>query len=298
MRISRLVSPSLVSLFALAACEAVPHDPDPGEIGEAIDDALRGITGGTTTEQEIAYRVVDLRDTAIAGSITAETCDGVDVALDDVCSDLVAAGQADGCGRITSFYYAHAVPRCGVRLYLHSNSAGQAPRTNVPWIYALDFTGEPLSGPEPQCGNGELDAGEMCDDGNFELWDGCDSNCKIEEFNGCEAVIEQAYAVAGLARVDASTWEARRSQLMVNTATAMQPVGAQMCAEAGALVDTVCDELVAQMPFVSTCGGSYRYDAAVGPGCAVRFEVGFRGRAPASGVFTTSMSGVLTFTIR
>ena len=120
----------------------------------------------------------------------------------------------------------------------------------------------------------------------------------MEEFTGCEAVIELAYSVSGIARVDATTWQTKRSQLMVNTATAMQPVTAELCGEAGALVDSVCDELTAQMPFVLSCGGTYRYDEAAGPGCAVRFEVGFRGRSPNDGVFTTAMSGILAFTIR
>ncbi len=296
MRMPTLV---LCVLTPLMACSPGGHAPDPGEIGAAIDDALRGLgSGGSTTEREIAYRVVDLRDTVLAGAISPETCDSVDAALDDVCGELVAADQADGCGRVTAFYYAHAVPRCGVRLVLHTYVPNLDSRTYVPWIYALDFTGESIETPEPECGDGELDSGEQCDDGNFELWDGCDSSCRIEEFTGCEAVIELIYATADVAEVDASTWETRRSQLMVNTATAMHPVTEATCAEAGALIGSVCTELEQQMPFVSSCGGTYHYDDDAGPGCAVRFEVGFRGRAPASGVFTTALSGVLTFTIR
>lgn len=287
---------AIVTLFT--ACDDRGKAPDPGEIGAAVDDALRGIATGTTTENEIAYRVYDLRDTTLAGAITPATCDSVDAALDSICTDLVNADQADGCGRLTAFYYAHAVPRCGVRLVLHTYAPNQNFRTSLPHIYALDFTGEPTSGPEPLCGNGAIDSGEQCDDGNFELWDGCDSNCKTEEFTGCEAVIELAYSAAGIARVDARTWETKRSQLMVNTAPAMQPVTSALCTEAGALIDSVCGELTAQMPFVLSCGGTYRYDEAAGPGCAVRFEVGFRGRSPYDGVFTTAMSGILAFTIR
>jgi cysteine-rich repeat protein len=285
MRIARVAA-----LSVFVACGGI-HEPDPGEIGAAVDDALRGITTGTTTENEIAYRIVDLRDTTLEGSISPATCDSVDAALDSICSDLITAEQADGCGRVTAFYYAHAVPRCGVRLYLHTYNT-------LARVYALDFTGEPLEGPEPSCGNGQIDPGEGCDDGNFELWDGCDSNCQMEEFTGCESVIELAYSDAGIARVDATTWEAKRSQLMVNDATAMQPVTAELCNNAGALIDTVCDELQSQMPFVASCGGQVHYDAAAGPGCAVRFEVGFRGRAPDAGVFTTAMTGILAFTIR
>ena len=284
-------------LFLTASCGAAtdPPEPRPGDIASAIDDALRGLGTGSTTENEIAYRVFDLRDTTLAGSITPESCDSVDQALDDTCGRILDADQADGCSRDTTFYYAHSTPRCAVRLTLHSYTN----TPYLPWIYALDFTGTPLDRPEPLCGNGALDDGEQCDDGNFELWDGCDSTCRVEEFNGCETVIEQIYAGADLARVDATTWEAKRSQLMVNDATAMQPVTAATCQEAGDLIAVVCGELDRQMPFVGGCSGNAHYDASgAAPVCAVRINVYFATRDPAAGVFTTALGGILTFTIR
>jgi cysteine-rich repeat protein len=33
---------------------------------------------------------------------------------------------------------------------------------------------------DPVCGNGVLQFGEGCDDGNLDIDDGCDANCKIE----------------------------------------------------------------------------------------------------------------------
>jgi cysteine-rich repeat protein len=293
----------LAAFLPLAACGLVdtrqPPGPDPGEIAAAIDDALAGLGTGTTIADEIAYRVYDLRDTQLTGTITPETCDSVDNALDQTCVRLTDYGQHGNCGRQTTFYYAHAVPRCAVRLWLHEYAQPADYDTNLPWIYALDFTGTPLTGPEPQCGNGAVDDGEQCDDGNFELWDGCDASCKIEEFTGCEAVIEQAYAFAGLAFVDRTTWQTRRSQLMVNTASAQRAVTADTCAEAGAVAIDVCSQLQAQMPFVQSCARTYRYDdAGAAPSCAVRFEVHFNGRSPDDGVFTTALTGLLTFTIR
>jgi cysteine-rich repeat protein len=37
---------------------------------------------------------------------------------------------------------------------------------------------------EPFCGDGSLDAGEQCDDGNTANGDGCDANCQFEPFCG------------------------------------------------------------------------------------------------------------------
>src|SRR5262249_57149448 len=34
--------------------------------------------------------------------------------------------------------------------------------------------------PPPRCGDGRLDPGEQCDDGNAESCDGCSSHCSIE----------------------------------------------------------------------------------------------------------------------
>jgi len=39
-------------------------------------------------------------------------------------------------------------------------------------------------GREPQCGDGILDDGEECDDGNNDNWDGCSNECEIEN-SGC-----------------------------------------------------------------------------------------------------------------
>lgn len=40
---------------------------------------------------------------------------------------------------------------------------------------------------EPYCGNGVLDEGEACDDGNTENGDGCDNECQTEASGGGSA---------------------------------------------------------------------------------------------------------------
>jgi cysteine-rich repeat protein len=39
--------------------------------------------------------------------------------------------------------------------------------------------------PNPVCGNGIVEAGEQCDDGNNDAGDGCAPNCIVEPFNRC-----------------------------------------------------------------------------------------------------------------
>lgn len=41
--------------------------------------------------------------------------------------------------------------------------------------------------PPPVCGNGVVEAGEQCDDGNVTNGDGCDENCQIETVDGCDS---------------------------------------------------------------------------------------------------------------
>jgi cysteine-rich repeat protein len=293
MRRFSLVVPAL-ALSVTAACALDLHEPDPGKIAEVAGDALDGLIQGTATEAEIAHRIFDLQDVTLDDALTPAQCDAVDERLRTVCTSLRDQGQATaGCNTTTAFYYAHAVPRCAVRIETHGDDR------DLTRIYALDFTGTPLAQGEPRCGDGVLDAGEQCDDGNHELWDGCDSSCKTEEFNGCEVVIAEQFAAANLARVDATTWEGKRSHLMVNRGAAMQAVTAETCRAAAQVADRVCETLRTQMPFTSWCSATTALHTVDGAAaCAVRFTVGFHGRVPDAGVFTTALPGVLAFTIR
>ena len=290
----RALPASLAALLALGACSIETGDPDDGAVADLADRLLRDVTQGGATEVEIGHEIYDLRDLTLDSTLTPASCDAVDVRLQTLCGELTEARQANACWLTSAFYYAHAVPRCAVRLTTSSAGVDRMPR-----IYALDFTGLPLEGPEPLCGDGQLDTGEQCDDGNFELWDGCDSTCKTEEFTGCETVIEHWFARNDLATVDATTWQTRRSHVMVNDATALQPVTAATCDQAGRVGHDVCGELMAQMPFVGSCSPQWElHDVAGAPACSVRFEVYFDGRNPDRGVFTTALAGELAFTIR
>lgn len=139
----------------------------------------------------------------------------------------------------------------------------------------------------------------MCDDGNRKDWDGCSANCEVEEFQGCEAVIQQYYEDAGIALVDKNRWDGPRTHIMVNpSARALTDINELSCNAALAVGVDVCNELVTQMPFVQGCQplGTLR-EAPQGEQCDLRFQVYFNQTDPASGVFTTAMPGILAFTL-
>ena len=49
---------------------------------------------------------------------------------------------------------------------------------------------------ESLCGNGILDQGEQCDDGNVKPLDGCSANCEIEQPTSCKTSTENAIRAA------------------------------------------------------------------------------------------------------
>ena len=287
---------ALLLLSLAPACVASePNDPS-GGMGELVERALADLGSVTPVTEQLEHQIYQLDDTELAGDVTAESCDAVDEALTSVCDELYQAGETTGCSYTTAFFYAHQVPRCAVRFELwEDNDYGLVHPT-----YVLDFAGTPLEGPAPSCGNGVVDEGEDCDDGNHELWDGCDSGCNQEPFEGCELVIEELYRQAGIAEVLATDWTGPRSHLMVNgLAHSMLPLDQATCDAAIATAADVCNELVQQMPFVSGCqpGGAFHQETA-GPACSIRLQVWFGQLDQDFGVYTTSLTGLLAFTIR
>jgi cysteine-rich repeat protein len=285
---------TIAALLLAPACsdDGSPGGGDPGQLGELVERALADIGTVSPTTGELEYQIYELDDTELDGDVTAESCDAVDQSLAGVCDQLYQAGEVAYCGYTTSFFYAHQVPRCAVRFELYSATQ----QGLVHPTYVLDFAGTPLSGPAPLCGNAVVDDGEGCDDGNHELWDGCDSNCEVEPFTGCETVIENIYRQLEIAEVEADDFVGPRSHLMVNpNGRSMRPMDAQLCTAAIATGTDVCAELTQQMPFISWCqaGGQFHDDA-----CSIRLQVYFQSLDEDFGVYTTSLPGLLAFTIR
>ncbi len=288
----RTITPALL-VIAVAACGQTPAEQTrelASVVKRAITEPERPGSG------ELEYRVHQLVDATLEGEVSAASCDAVDQELAAVCGELYHDGTVSSCGYTTAFFYAHVTPRCAVRFEVW-RPGDTGPLHDV---HVLDFAGAPLVGPAPSCGNGALDDGEVCDDGNHESWDGCDANCNQEEFQGCEHVVEEVFARANIADIDSDAWEGPRSHLMVHhDARALEAMDSARCDDAIEAANEVCTELTRQMPFVSYCqpaGVFHDEDGAAS--CSLRLQVWFHQLDDATGVFTTSLPGLLAFTIR
>ncbi|MCA9771234.1 MAG: DUF4215 domain-containing protein, partial [Myxococcales bacterium] len=68
---------------------------------------------------------------------------------------------------------------CGEPIYAGQTFGGNFKVVDLGGVH----TGDPACGSEPYCGDGALDGGEECDDGNSASGDGCSADC-LTEFCG------------------------------------------------------------------------------------------------------------------
>ena len=110
---------------------------------------------------------------------------------------------------------------------------------------------------------------------------------------------QRLYARCAKRPVDADAWTGPRSHVMVNHGVALTAMTPAACSAAVATAVDVCADLQATMPFVAWCSAAGQSHVETdGPVCSIRFTVGFGQLAPDTGVFTTSLPGILAFTIR
>lgn len=294
-----LLSSLAVPALTLLAC-GTPAPGDEPAPSQDLARRARAVFGQLQTQPpttgDLEYQLFDLEGAAVEGDVTAASCDAVDAELAELCGELYQEGKVGSCGYTTSFFYAHVTPRCAVRFETWPVEGNGALHP----VHTLDFSGTPLEGPVPGCGNGVLDTNEMCDDGNHESWDGCDANCNQEEFQGCERVIEDLFRQANVATIDADEWAGPRSHLMVHhDARSLTPVNQATCDAALTTAQEVCNELTQAMPFVSWCQPEALFHEEGGaPACSVRLQVWFHQLDANFGVFSTSLPGLLAFTLR
>ena len=288
MKLFPSLSPLAIPLLALA-CTGGTGDGtpvQPSQVGSALSESLALQAQGPAFHRELAGGLFSIPNAQPTTDVTAANCQRVEELLQTSCS-LLSLGDEQYCWGEATYFLANSTPRCAARLHISEELSDS--------IYALDLSGQPLSGPIDGCGNGLVEEQEECDDGNLEEFDGCDSTCAVEEFKGCEAVIEQYYQDAGIAFVDKSKWDGPRSHMMINAkAKALIEVNQLSCDAAVSLGVDVCNELVRQMPFVGSCepvGG------LVDNQCDIRFMVYFSDVDAANGAYTTALPGILAFSI-
>lgn len=293
MNIPQGLLASSFSLLLASACTGGSSDDvnaEPSQVASSIAQSVRDVALVAPTQVSLAQGLFSIPSARAVAEVNVQTCSDLENLMSQSCQFIEGLSGDSYCYAESTFFMAHSQPRCAARLHL-----GGA----LEEIYAFDLVGQSLTGPVETCGDGVVDEDEQCDDGNLEDFDGCSQLCETEEFQGCEAVIQQYYQQAELAIVDKDQWNGPRSHLMVNnTVQALTAVNQRTCDAALAIGADVCNELTSQMPFVGSCqpmGGLRETDA--GAVCDMRFQVFFQNVSPADGVFTTAMPGILAFTI-
>jgi cysteine-rich repeat protein len=290
-----LLSTTTLALLGFAGCAGGPSDNtpvEPSEVAAALSEGLGAQALIQPTESQLAGGLFSIPSATPTGAVTPANCQEVEGLVQQACSLISLISESEYCWGEATYFLANTTPRCAARL--HIGRDGERAES----IYAFDLSGQALSEPPDSCGNGEIDEGEECDDGNHEEFDGCDATCTFEEFQGCEAVIEQYYQDAGIAYVDKNSWNGPRSHLMINpTAQALTAVNQISCDAALSVGVDVCSEIVRQMPFVGSCEPLGALRGTDGDRCDLRFMVYFNDVDPANGAYTTALPGILAFTI-
>jgi cysteine-rich repeat protein len=298
-RLSPLLSPlapllSAAALLGFAGCSGGGSNTtpvEPSEVASALADGLAGQAILQPLQSELAGGLYSIPSATPTGEVTPASCQEVEGLVQQACSLINYVGESDYCWGEATYFLANSTPRCAARLHL---GGAESPEN----IYAFDLSGVAQTQAPDSCGDGEIDEGEECDDGNHEDFDGCDSTCAFEEFQGCEAVIEQYYKDAGIAIVDKNSWDGPRSHLMVNpSALALTEVNQLTCDAALSVGVDVCNEIVRQMPFVGSCQPIGGVRGENDGQCDLRFMVYFNDVDPANGAYTTALPGILAFTL-
>lgn len=289
---------AFVAVFAVTACTASDDQAPSGPVGETVSNQLRHMASVSPQHIPIEHELYQLD--ADSPDVDAQLCNRVQGALNSACQLLTAAGVSDYCSAQASFFLANTTPRCGARVELLDEAQIAPGGTPLPTIFAFDLSGTPIADRVPTCGDGVVDDGEECDDGNHDVFDGCDSQCFLEPFNGCEGIIQSYFQAAQIATIEQALWVGPRSHIMVHNATKpMRPIDQAACNAAAATAVDACNEMVHTMPHVGSCAPSTQmFNDELGDACAVRFSVYFSAIDPSAGAYTTELPGILAFTLR
>jgi len=150
-------------------CPGVPNadqaDADSDGVGDACEGDQDSDTIADDTDNCLTVANGDQADSD--GDGRGDACDVCpNAAIDDADGDGVC-GDVDSCPNTAR----------GVRV-----NADGCPASTPP----------PPPPPPPNCGNGTIDGGEECDDGNTTAGDGCDASCRVEGLVGDRCAVPRS----------------------------------------------------------------------------------------------------------
>ena len=177
---------SALGLGTVTAAASIHADGGPGDGGG--DGGTIDIEGRDVTTNDV-LRANAGTSANLVGQITVAGCNvtvnkpselrtlgGQGGALPDFGNLIRASGKATIVGNLLT-----TAPSTNTIVYRDSTMLPAISGTvTPPAIETLDTTLPPCPAPTAACGDGNLDPGEQCDDGNTVSCDGCSASCQIE----------------------------------------------------------------------------------------------------------------------
>ncbi len=263
---------------------------EPQPIAESLAARLKGVVAVDDHADEVDYRIFAFAPAQHLGvALDPEVCWSIGLAAEEACDEVT--GAEGDCSANATFGWIGTLPRC----VLHLWRSLATDWTEPPELWAMDIDGR-LQEPG-HCGNGRLDPGELCDDGNNEDFDGCDPACQPGGFGGCELIIFQEFYLADIAYVAEDRWTMVGTQTMVNrSARLLGPLDVDTCSRASVAADTACRRIGWEVPQVAHCNAiTYPIDDDT---CSIRLSIWLEPDPNEVSTFPASLPVLLGFTLR
>ena len=279
--------PAAAVLALLGACA------EPQPVAVSLASSLAGTVELEDHADEVDNRLFAFTPASHLGQVLdPAACWEIGWVADEACNAVT--GDQGWCQAESRFGWVGEVPRCVLRLWRSRRVDVDA--NQPPELWAVDIDGLRFDG-EAACGNGRLDPGELCDDGNLEEWDGCSATCQPEGYGGCELIIFQEFLRADIAYVSEDRWSAAGTQLLVNpTARPLGRLDLSTCSQASMTAAAVCRRIAEEVPLAAGC--QHQTWAIDDDTCSIRFFIDLSPEIDDPSTFAGVLPVVLGFTLR
>jgi cysteine-rich repeat protein len=274
-------------LALLAGCA------QPQPVAVSLAEELATLVDVDDHADEVDHRLFAFQPAAYLGdALDPDACWELARVADHACYQ-VTGDRGGECWTDSRFGWLGTLPRCVLRMQrlLLADADDRQP----PELWAVDIDGQQFDG-QAACGNGRLEPGELCDDGNLEEWDGCSAGCQPEGYGGCELIIFQEFLSADIAYVAEDRWTAAGTQLMVNaTARPLAHLDLTTCSLASRAAAAACRRIGEEVPLAASCmQQTWPIDDDT---CTIRFAIELTpGDDPST--FSATLPVLLGFTLR